>query len=332
MEDSDPAGYLGYQGGIPIGAFSDSVAEYLDEYSLAYAESTIKDRRRELMRLCSTVESLRSVGSISTEDPSAMTLADVQVIAAHLKRTDLSSNTRGHLLGRLNMLCKFEGNMAVEFAKVRYPTLFPPKKETRLGVLEPKEVATIIRFSEGEHDYRGLRSCVSVLISLAAGLRPQEVRYVMDIDFSEDLSELRVGHPKGGDSYGLVRVVPIHPSAVPVIRRYLDLFHSSGRSGFLFQGPRGSPVEGNTQRKWREYVEEGTGLDLDHRILRRTWGQSLLDRGVPEECVSVLLGHASTETTARYYARTRERAAIAEVRRSWSEKPSETVSREGVSR
>ena len=144
MEDSDPAGYLGYQGGIPIGAFSDSVAEYLDEYSLAYAESTIKDRRRELMRLCSTVESLRSVGSISTEDPSAMTLADVQVITAHLKRTDLSSNTRGHLLGRLNMLCKFEGNMAVEFAKVRYPTLFPPKKETRLGVLEPKEVAAIM--------------------------------------------------------------------------------------------------------------------------------------------------------------------------------------------
>ena len=294
---------------------------------LAYAESTIKDRRRELMRLCTTVEALSSSGAISTEDPAAMTLADVQVIAARLKRTDLSSNTRGHLLGRLNMLCKFEGNMAVEFAKVRYPTLFPSKKETRLGVLEPGEIAAIVRFSEGEHDYRGLRACVSVMISLAAGLRPQEVRHVMDSDFSADLSELRVGHPKGGDSYGLVRVVPVHPSAVPVIRRYLDAFHASGRSGYIFQGPHGDglPVAGNTQRKWREYVEAGTGLDLDHRILRRTWGQSLLDRGVPEECVSVLLGHASTETTARYYARTRERAAIAEVRRAW-ETSSETAS------
>lgn len=42
-----------------------------------------------------------------------------------------------------------------------------------------------------------------------------------------------------------------------------------------------------------------------------------MDDGVPEECVSVLLGHASTETTARYYARTRERAAIRAVRDVW---------------
>lgn len=319
----------GSRGGVVIGAFADSVEEYLGEYRLAYAESTLKDRRRELMRLCARVEALRSAGSISTEDPAAMTLADVQAIAASLKRGDLSSNTRGHLLGRLNMLCKFEGNMAVEVAKVRYPTLFPPKKETRLAVLGPADVDRIILFASSDHGFAGLRACASVLIPLAAGLRPQEARFVRDTDFSPDLSELRVGHPKGADTYGLVRVAPVDPRAAPALRRYLDAFHARGLSGYIFQGPHGDgmPVAGNTQRMWRGYVERGTGLDLDHRILRRTWGQSLLDRGVPEECVSVLMGHASTETTARYYARTRERAAIAAVRAVWetsSETPSDT--------
>ena len=44
-------------------------------------------------------------------------------------------------------------------------------------------------------------------------------------------------------------------------------------------------------------------------------------------CVSVLLGHASTATTNRYYARTRERAAIDAVRRAW-ETSSQTRSEE----
>ena len=84
----------------------------------------------------------------------------------------------------------------------------------------------------------------------------------------------------------------------------MEAFHGRGLRGCIFQGPHGDvePVAGNTQRKWR---------------------------GVPEECVSVLLGHASTATTARYYARTRERSAIAAVRESWemsSETSSETAS------
>ena len=84
----------------------------------------------------------------------------------------------------------------------------------------------------------------------------------------------------------------------------MEAFHGRGLRGCIFQGPHGDgePVAGNTQRKWR---------------------------GVPEECVSVLLGHASTATTARYYARTRERSAIAAGRESWetsSETSSETAS------
>ena len=68
---------------------------------------------------------------------------------------------------------------------------------------------------------------------------------------------------------------------------------------------------------WRRSVSMATGVEFDHRALRRTWGQALLDAGVSEEEVSVLLGHASTATTSRYYARTREGRARDAARAAW---------------
>lgn len=301
-----------------MGAFSDTVTEYMDEYGLAYAESTVKARRREMMQICRQVESLLSEGRISTEDPADLTLQDIKVIAASVRSWDISVNTRTHVLGRLNMICKFSGNMVVEHAKVRYPTLFPAKQETRLGVLRAADYERILEFASGpDHDFRQLRSCVSVVLPLATGIRPQETRMVRDEDVDLESLMLHVEHVKGEGSYGMPRNVPIDPRAAPILGRYLDAFRASGRNGYIFQNSRGEPVKGNTQREWRRYVVESTGIDLDHRILRRTWGQMMEDNGVGEEYVSVLMGHASTATTARYYARTSERKAIEEVRKTW---------------
>ena len=262
-------------------SFADAVEEFMGEYELAYAESTVKARRRELMQLCREVESLHARGSISTDDPAAMTLQDVKVIAASVKGWEVSVNTRTHVLGRLNMLCKFCGNMVVEHAKVRYPTLFPAKQETRLGVLEVSDYERILEFASlPVHDYRQLRSCVSVIIPLATGIRPQETRMVRDQDIDLETLTLHVEHVKGEGSYGMPRNVPVDPRAAPIIRRFLDEFHSRGKRGYIFQNSRGRPVEGNTQRMWRRYVVEGTGVELDHRILRRTWGQMMEDRGM----------------------------------------------------
>lgn len=299
------------------GAFAETVEIFLEEYSRTYAESTMKARRRELMQLCRTVERLRLDGRISTQDPVRMTLEDVAEIASEVGGWGCSVNTRAHVLGRLNMICRFCGNMSVEHAKIRYPTLFPPKRDTRLGVLSDRDVEALFSYAERCEWFAGMRSCVSVIIPVSTGLRPQEVRMVRDRDFSDDLSELRVWSPKGADLYGEVRTVPVHPRAVPIITRYLSAFHGAGGSGYLFQNARGEPVSGNTQRMWRRSVSMATGVEFDHRALRRTWGQALLDAGVSEEEVSVLLGHASTATTSRYYARTREGRARDAARAAW---------------
>ena len=291
--------------------------EYIGEYAHVYAESTVKDRRREFARIGATVQGLHERGMLSTDDPALMTVADIAAVAAEIRDGGCSLNTRVHMMGRLGMLCRFCGNMAADQAKARYPALFPSKRETRLGILTGEEVESLYRHAECARGFRELRAAVSVVLPLASGIRPQETRFVRDRDLSDDLAELTVSHPKGMGTYGEVRTVPVHPRAVPVLERYLEEFHGRGLRGYLFQGPGGEPVAGNTQRMWRCSVSEASGVVFDHRVLRRTWGQGLLDAGVSEQEVSVLLGHASTVTTAKYYARTRQDGARDAARRAW---------------
>ena len=53
------------------------------------------------------------------------------------------------------------------------------------------------------------------------------------------------------------------------------------------------------------------------RMCRRTFGQRYLDSDVDNESVSVLMGHASTETTDGFYSRKRLNKAIDNARNSW---------------
>ena len=53
-EDPQRCGEWNRTGGITIGRFREIVDDFIEEYALAYAESTTKDRRRELMRICTT--------------------------------------------------------------------------------------------------------------------------------------------------------------------------------------------------------------------------------------------------------------------------------------
>ena len=59
--------------------------DFMAECEFAYAESTVKARRRELMQLCRQVDTLHPHGSISTDGHADLTLQDVKVIAASLK-------------------------------------------------------------------------------------------------------------------------------------------------------------------------------------------------------------------------------------------------------
>ena len=56
-------------------------------------------------------------------------------------------------------------------------------------------------------------------------------------------------------------------------------------------------------QRWKVELESLSGVEFTRHSLRRTYGQNLLNRGVPIETVSLALGHSSTLTTEKHYCR-----------------------------
>ena len=53
-------------------------------------------------------------------------------------------------------------------------------------------------------------------------------------------------------------------------------------------------------------------------MMRRTYAQYLIDEGFPIEWVFVVLGHSSSKTTEKSYARPREDRVVRSIADSWS--------------
>jgi hypothetical protein len=66
-------------------------------------------------------------------------------------------------------------------------------------------------------------------------------------------------------------------------------------------------------------VRKASRIEFDFRTLRRTYGQSLLNRGVALPSVSLMLGHNSTLTTEKYYCRQDADSARLEVVRAFED-------------
>ncbi len=74
----------------------------------------------------------------------------------------------------------------------------------------------------------------------------------------------------------------------------------------------------NTVRLYAQRVSDDTGIDVDLRKCRRTYGQRLVDAKVPISVVSVVMGHASTRTTEQHYARVKHAVAVEEVTKTFN--------------
>ena len=64
---------------------------------------------------------------------------------------------------------------------------------------------------------------------------------------------------------------------------------------------------------WTDQISDKIGIKFSPQALRRTYGQILLDKHAIIDAVSLMLGHASTKTTERYYCRKNEDDARLEV-------------------
>lgn len=115
-------------------------------------------------------------------------------------------------------------------------------------------------------------------------------------------------YPKGKRS----RVVPLTDELTAALTDHLDekgrgkscgVEHTSGicRSGLVFTTPTGRPLRNsNWAAGWRDAVEGADVGQVRIHDLRHTYASWLLQRGIPLAEVGRLLGHVSTQTTAKY--------------------------------
>ncbi|MBR1973309.1 MAG: site-specific integrase, partial [Candidatus Methanomethylophilaceae archaeon] len=163
-----------------------------------------------------------------------------------------------------------------------------------------------------------------VIFALSTGMRSKELRLCNrdDLDDSGDVWEAIVLHPKGEGKYGWNRPVWVDPRCYPFMRRYLKarevyLVKSNSYTDALFPGGRsdGGYMAGNTARTDKDIVEDEIGYHFDLRACRRTYGQNLIDSGVPVNQVSKILGHNNTATTEGYYCSLDDRDALDQISR-----------------
>lgn len=295
--------------------FSASVDRFMALYSGVYAPSTHAERYRRYRRLNQAVLECKALGVISTEDPSLMTPEDIISLSVHIREQnpELLPSSFAHDMSALACLCLYFNNDCVRVARVRCPLAFPSKSSPRKGSLSAEFVSSFIgKAAFRISDPNLFRSYMVSIVALATGGRTIEIQNlkIRDVDLQSGTVLFRV--VKGSGQYGFVRRVPILPECMHLIERYLA---STDACCFLFENHiTGNRLSTNSLRRMKAVVSEDSGMYFDYRICRRTYAQRLLDLGVPVDSVSVILGHATSRTTEREYARVTNEAAILNVK------------------
>jgi len=165
-----------------------------------------------------------------------------------------------------------------------------------------------------------------VFLSIYCGARTKEIRFADVEDLDIDSWEFTIKHPNGEGSYGISRIVPIPPAVRSVFSLYIAMrkewVSSNGKNiCALFPSDESEDgyLSGNTMRAVKTIVEKDTGLKFDFRKCRRSFGQAYVDMDLDIESVSVLMGHSSTKTTEKFYARRRNDTAIEKAKNKWKD-------------
>jgi integrase len=160
---------------------------------------------------------------------------------------------------------------------------------------------------------RGDRLEALAVIFLTLGLRQMEGFRLRWEDVNLKLGTLAVGEAKSHSGQRtlelpsfLVEVITAHKAAQDAERAAGHLWEDAG---LVFPDELGQPYSPNRALRWwhRLTVAAGLGHRRQHAS-RHTAATLMLERGVPLEVISKLLGHASYAITADLYAKVKPQA------------------------
>ena len=295
------------------------------------AEPTIVERRRRLNRIYRDLQGLESKGKISTTNPEKMTGKDVGAFVGSMIENGKKGKDFEHDMTALNAILMQADNTALTTYRNQHANQFRKNaKVRRHPSFELEEFDRIIRSADKVEigDWSKMESYAIVILGLASGARHKELKEGKISDLclkDEGMESYHIEHPKGEDTYGEARDPPLRPECVPFLRKYClvrkEMQAKRPDNLFLFPALR-DRVDGKLSTNSITEMVRSVGKDahvnkLDLHKCRRTFGQMLLDEGMSIEKVSVLMGHASTATTEKYYCRMKQQQASVSARNIW---------------
>ncbi|WP_091094480.1 tyrosine-type recombinase/integrase [Micromonospora citrea] len=216
----------------------------------------------------------------------------------HLIATKASPSTVNQALAAVDLLYEIGAGLRLKVKRARVPRPGEP------DALTPKEQGAVERAA----GRRGARDAAIVAVLLYTGARAQECARldVDDLALTARTGTIRL-HGKGDE----VRHVPVPAAARERLTAWIR--HRGTEPGPLWTGQRG-PLSDSGVAQVVLTVGSAAGLPgLRPHRLRHTYATRLRQGGADPAQVQALLGHASLDTTARYFrAGTAEQAAVVE--------------------
>ncbi|QLH74565.1 MAG: site-specific integrase [Methanomassiliicoccales archaeon] len=306
--------------------------------SCGLAEATIVERRRRLKRIYKDLLDLQSKGKIETTNPEKMSEKDVGAFVDAMCQKGKKGKDFEHDMTALNTLLKYANNLALESYKNKHASQFRRSmKVNRHPSLSPDEYARILDNADKveTNDWNKMESYAIVILGMATGARHKELREgkLDDLTLTNGNECYHIEHPKGEDTYGQTRDTVVMAACVKFLKRYrekrLAMLARYPDNLYLFPAFRdkldGKLSTNSITKMVRMVGKECSVEGLDLHKCRRTFGQKLLDEEARIESVSVLMGHATTAMTEKFYCRRKQQQAINDARNLMGNVPSSTV-------
>lgn len=304
----------------------ETIGRYMESNRSFLAETTFIERGRKLRAFAEQYDEMHGRDATLEADPAKWTEREMGAIILDMRKRHLGLGTQKKQLGHINAVLKFVGNGVMSKMKVQTPHAFPRGQYVRGPSLTAGQLDALFDAVEKVTGWHGEVVRFVMAGYAYTGLRMSELRRAQFADLDLRGWTLRVRHPKGEGSYGEYRVVPLPGPLKPCVERFVRTRESMlAGKGELVAEPLIPRQRGDGYYSANHFeqiameVRALSGVDFDFRSLRRTYGQNLLNRGVQLSTVSLMLGHASTLTTEKYYCRKDADSARLEVVRAFEE-------------
>lgn len=295
--------------------FFSKTGDFLDRYlnkQCSRSKHTVKGYRDALTVFRRYVTDVKSL-SLKTFTFSDCTRDFVLGFMEYLLAEGKAKSTCNQRLAAIKSYLSYvaDGDISVQqtsLAVSRIP--FLKQAETVHETLSSECLAALLAAPAGTKI--GIRDMTIMVLLYDTGIRLDELLGIRMTDIMLDRKSPHIFiHGKGDKE----RIVTLSERAEKHVRRYIKLYHGESAPSTehliytVIKGHTGKMSPGNVERIIKKYADQ---VRIQHpelpksvfpHLLRGTRATDLYQSGVEIELISRLLGHASTQTTRKHYAK-----------------------------